>query len=86
MADDSIEKLLDGFREITETESVEHVWKDGRYQGARVVYKNPLHPDLKEVFHPYVPLIITGDEPQPTREWFIENGFSVPGEPPAARH
>jgi hypothetical protein len=88
MSDEAVEKLLGTFGEITETEEVRHVWKDGRYQGATVVYKNPIHPDLKEMFHPYIPLSIDGEPApeQPTREFFIEHGFPVPGEAPPSKH
>jgi hypothetical protein len=93
MTADRVDELMDFFRHVTETEEVRHVWKDGEYLGQSVVYKNPLHPDLKEVFHPYMPLVVTGvvdpntfepiaEVPLPrlTREYFIKNGLPVPGE------
>jgi hypothetical protein len=85
--DSETEKMLDAFREITETEKVEHVWENGEYQGCIVTYKNPLHPDLQTVFYPYIPLLTysgAGEfEPPPklTRDYFISCGLDVPGEP-----
>jgi hypothetical protein len=89
--DDDVNQLLDEFRRISETERVEHVWKDGEYQGCSVTYAHPLVPEMKTVFHPYVPLTFVrvlrpGEsptvEPWPklTREYFLQKGLTVPGE------
>lgn len=91
MSDDVVDQFLDACRAVTKTESVEHWWKDGVYQGAIVRFTNPLHPDLKEVFYPYLPLTVTGvtglqPTPKATREYFIQHGWPVPGEPPPSHH
>lgn len=88
---ETTDQLLDELRRIGKTESVKHVWKDGEYQGCKVTYTNPLLPELKTVFHPYIPLVITTvlqpgetpiSEPWPklTRQYFLERGLLVPGE------
>lgn len=55
----TVEKLLDDFKRIAEVDHVEKVYDDqGVYQGALVTYTNPLMPELKNVYHPYIPLQI----------------------------
>ena len=49
--DPEVDALLDELRFITETEDVQHVWRDGVYQGCLVTYAN-LHGLLKTMFHP----------------------------------
>lgn len=78
--------ILNVLRHIGKVEYCKYVWKDGEYQGCTVIYANPLHPDLKIVFHPYIPLMIYGvdeparEPPKITREYFIQHGWPVPGE------
>lgn len=76
--DPEVDALLDELRFITETEDVQHVWRDGVYQGCLVTYAN-LHGLLKTMFHPYIPLMISGTPmEQATREYFERHGFEVP--------
>lgn len=78
-----VECLLATFRAITETESVEHIWKDGIYQGCSVTYRN-LTGLFKTMFHPYIPLIIHGQpSPAATEDYFRQHGWPVP---PKNRH
>jgi hypothetical protein len=90
MNDAETDYILEMFRDITETESVDYIWKDGEYQGCVVTYAN-LAPPFRTMFHPYIPLMITrvsapGEpitaEPWPrlTRDYFLQRGLSVPGE------
>lgn len=70
--------LLDVFRFITEAESVQHIWRDGVYQGCSVMYAN-LHGMFKTMFHPYIPLMVCGASPEaPTEEYFERHGVRVP--------
>lgn len=93
MTDDEFEEFL----RLGEVERHEHIWKDGEYQGCMVTYAHPLLPELKTVFHPYIPLTFThvlqpGEsptvEPWPklTRDYFLKRGLSVPGEPKPRVH
>lgn len=86
--------VLHELRKITTAEVTEHVWKDGVYQGLAVRYKRPPHPDGGGIFHPYVPLVITGvvhdpdtheplgsieeGTPRVDRDYFLKYGLPVP--------
>lgn len=51
------DKFIEKLHEIAAVEKCEkHYDEQGNYVGTTVTYKNPLHPDLKTVYHPYVPL------------------------------
>jgi hypothetical protein len=89
MSDDNW--LLDELLYRGQVESHEHIWRDGEYHGCMVTYAHPYSPEMKTMFHPYVPLTVTqairpGEPitplswPKLTREYFIKNGLSVPGE------
>jgi len=53
----TVEKLMAAFEHIAATDSREEVYSDdGVYQGVLITYTNPVHPDMKTVFHPYIPL------------------------------
>lgn len=56
----------------------EYLWDGDVYQG--VLIYDYFGSGL-DVFHPYIPLLITGQEPSKvTRQYFIDRGWSVPGE------
>lgn len=51
--------ILEAMKHIAETESVQkHYDENGNYIGATVTYKNPIIPELKVMYHPYIPLQI----------------------------
>lgn len=82
------DELLAELLRIGEVESHKHIWQDGEYKGCTVTYANPLMPELKTVFRPYIPLTISSvsqdgtivSEPWPklTRAYFLQRGLSVP--------
>jgi hypothetical protein len=50
-----VDELLDAFREITAVENHHDIVEDGLYKGCIIRYKSGC-----ELFHPYVPLTISG--------------------------
>lgn len=59
-------------REAMTQTVAKHCWIDGEYQGATV----------GAWFHPYIPLSVSWQPtPKATRQYFIDHGWPVPGEP-----
>lgn len=53
------DEIINELAAIAEVESIEkHYDENGNYTGATVTYTNPIMPELKTVYHPYIPLQI----------------------------